>query len=287
MLQPLKAEILGFQRGDANTRYLRLAQQGRDQIPQVAPLVVLGMVVPQVNASQHDLLIASTHPTLNMFNNRSYAATARLATHVRHYTVGAAIIATILHLHLHACTRQQPLTCVNALSKRREARRIIRLWLRHSEIQCAIAADMLRIKWEDGQGAELRCGNISCQSKLCRVVYELTLLRDSLDERLFRAVAHHQIDAWERRHRLRIQLRVAAGHDQERVRVAAMRLRDHLARTTVAKLRHRTGIDNIDIRNLREVTLHKARRAHLLPNGLAIGLVDLAAERRHGECRLL
>src|SRR6266487_1554402 len=109
--QPLQAKIFGFQRGDADARYLGLTQQSRDQISQVTLLIVLGMVIAQVNACQHDLLIASTHLTLHMFDDGYDTAAARLSTYIRDDAIGAAIIAAILHFHLHTRAREYTSAC--------------------------------------------------------------------------------------------------------------------------------------------------------------------------------
>lgn len=65
--------------------------------------------------------------------------------------------------------------------------------------------------------------------------------------------------------------------------MVAMGLCDEVTRTAIAEMSHSTGIDNIDIGCLVEVALHKAGRAHLLANRLAISLIDLAAQRCDGE----
>jgi hypothetical protein len=49
-------------------------------------------------------------------------------------------------------------------------------------------------------------------------------------------------------------------------------------------VRHRAGVDNIDIGGLVKLPLHKAGSAHLLANSLAIGLIDLAAQCSDREC---
>jgi hypothetical protein len=59
--------------------------------------------------------------------------------------------------------------------------------------------------------------------------------------------------------------------------MAASRLTDSRTRTAVTEVSYRAGIDDIDIRDFVEVTLFKARGAHLFTNGFAIGLVDFAA----------
>ena len=111
---------------------------------------------------------------------------------------------------------------------------------------------------------------------------------DGLDKRVLLLVADDQVDARQSRHTLGIQFRVAAGHDQQSVRLASAGLANHQSRTAIAKMRHRAGIHNIDISGLVKITLNEAGGAHLLADGLAIGLIDLAAQRSDRErCFLL
>src|SRR5690349_18676524 len=76
---------------------------------------------------------------------------------------------------------------------------------------------------------------------------------NSLDEIVFAAIANNQINAGEGRDSLRIEFRVATGNDEQRVGMSAVRLVYKLARTTVAKMRHSAGVDDVDIGHLIEV----------------------------------
>src|SRR5579863_4237203 len=134
---------------------------------------------------------------------------------------------------------------------------------------------MLRVDGQDGQRSARLDGRgyntLRRTGKFCHALFApLRLYR--LDERSLRAIACYETDAGEGRDGLRIEFRVTAGHDQQRAGMAAARLRDHTARAAIPQVRDGTGIHNVDIGGVVEVALRKARRAHLLANGLAIGL---------------
>src|SRR5579859_2738417 len=147
---------------------------------------------------------------------------------------------------------------------------------------------MLRVDGQDGQRSPWLDGRgitaLSCAGKLCGALCA-PLRLNRLDERSLRAIACYETDTGESGDGLRIEFRVTAGYDQQRAGMAAARLRDHAARAAIPQVRDGTGIDNVDIGGVVEVALREACRAHLLANGLAIGLVDLAAQRGNRECR--
>src|SRR5579884_1753329 len=111
--QPFQTKIFWFQRGDPDTWYVRFLQKRGNQITQIPLLVVGGMVVSQMNASEHNFLKTCSYFALDMFDYRCDATTPRFATHRRHDTIGTAVVASILHLHLYTCARENP--CITAL----------------------------------------------------------------------------------------------------------------------------------------------------------------------------
>lgn len=106
---------------------------------------------------------------------------------------------------------------------------------------------------------------------------------NSLDEIVFAAIANNQINAGEGRDSLWIEFRVATGNDEQRVGMSAVRLVYKLARTTVAKMRHSAGVDDVDIGHLIEVALLKASLMHLVADGVGIGLVHFTAQGSDGK----
>jgi hypothetical protein len=102
---------------------------------------------------------------------------------------------------------------------------------------------------------------------------------DRFHQSVLLLIADYQIDARQGGHAIGITFRVTASHDQQSLWLASVGLADHQPRTTVAQVRHRTGIDDIDIGGLIKFALHKTSGIHLLANGFAIGLIDFAAQR--------
>jgi hypothetical protein len=98
------------------------------------------------------------------------------------------------------------------------------------------------------------------------------------------SIAHHQVNPWESRYRLRIEFRVTASHNHQRVRLTAVGLADHQPRTAIAQMGNCAGINNIDIGGFIKFALNKASSTHLFANGFAIGLINLAAQRSDCKC---
>ena len=67
--------------------------------------------------------------------------------------------------------------------------------------------------------------------------------------------------------------------------MSAMGLADKVARATVAQVSYRTGVNDIDIGDRVKVALLEASKAHLVTDGIGIGLVNFAAQGGDGECR--
>src|SRR5579883_569739 len=117
--------------------------------------MVVGMVIAQMDASQHNLLVAGACFTLYVLNDRCDAAATRFAAYGWHDAVCTAVIAAVLHLHLHARTGEDSVAGLlynySRRGKGRERRRIVRLRLLFWNCQRSVAPDMLAIERQDRQ----------------------------------------------------------------------------------------------------------------------------------------
>ena len=90
--------------------------------------------------------------------------------------------------------------------------------------------------------------------------------------------------ALERTDFIRRDLRIAAADSDAGARVRPCRAADDPARLAVAQMRHRAGIDNIDVRTFLERHDIVAARAEQPLHGFRFKLIDLAAERHECNC---
>src|SRR6266567_2981071 len=146
---------------------------------------------------------------------------------------------------------------------------------------------MVSIKWQHWQHVPLlqilvlRRANLFC--RMSRAICFPSLL-DCLNERTLSRVDHDYIYSWHRCYICGIQLSIAASDNEECPRMTTTRLADELPRTPVTQVSDRAGIDDIDIRSITKITLHKTRSTHLFANSLAIGLIDFTAQRGNSVC---
>ena len=102
-----------------------------------------------------------------------------------------------------------------------------------------------------------------------------------VDEPQLVAVATDEIDAVDARGLARIELRIAAGHEDEGLRVVTCGATYHLSGFAIAFGGYGAGIYDVNPAFLRESADYKAVFFELLGNRLTFILVDLTAERHY------